>query len=150
MNEWQKLDQFTVALHEATVWDDTAQQTWAISLSVANSGNLATGWAFMDPYYIELRFETTFTGEPPAFLSGVIPPMDVANNSLYELAGCSLELFQSLEKRLRRFLANGFFSITALQDTSSGFWTKRATRFNHGGHTLMLSKHKHVPESVLI
>lgn len=132
----------SVTLHEATVWDDQTQQTWAVNLTVSNFDQSVSGWAFMDEQYIELRFESVDSGAPPAFLTGIVPHIEPDNNQLYELAHfCPMSL-HTLEARLRTFLSSCFFSTVALQDINTGIWTKKATRFNYQGQPHMLSKGK--------
>lgn len=146
----RKPDQLNVALHEATVWDDQAQQAWAINLTVSNTGQSISGWAFMDDRYIELRFEAICSGAPPAFLTGAIPHVEPDNNLLYELAGyCPMSL-HNMEERLRKFLTTCCFSIVALQDITTDVWNKKATRFNYRGQTYTLSKHENRRERIAL
>ncbi|MGE0157060.1 MAG: hypothetical protein AB7T17_08535 [Geobacter sp.] len=132
--------QLNVTLNEATVWDDHAQQTWAINLTVSSFDQSASGWVFMDARYVELRFESLCSGAPPAFLTGVVPHIAPDNNRLYELASFCPAALCDLETRLRKFLSACLFSIVALQDAATGVWSKKATRFNYRGQTYTLSK----------
>ncbi|MDK9718773.1 MAG: hypothetical protein OEL57_12840 [Trichlorobacter sp.] len=143
-------EKLSVILHEATVWDDQAQQTWAISLTASTADQSAKGWAFMDARYIELRFESVCSGDPPAFLTGVVPHIEPDNNLMYELADfCPMSL-HNLETRLRQFLATCVFSIVALQDITTGVWSKKATRFNYYGDTYAMSKHENILERIVL
>jgi hypothetical protein len=143
-------EKLSVILHEATVWDDQAQQTWAVSLTASTAGQSAKGWAFMDAQYIELRFESVCSGDPPAFLTGVVPHIGSDNNLLYELADFSSMSLHNLETRVRQFLSTCVFSIVALQDKTTGLWIKKATRFNFRGDTHTMSKHENIMERIIL
>lgn len=143
-----KLGTILVTIKEAVVWDDNCEQTWVIRLLVENETQQVEGWGFMDPEYIELRFEKIESGEPPGFLAGVMPWISPEENSLFEFAHCSSILFVELQKILLMFLVSCTFSIVSLQEVSASISIKRAVSYKHHGIIYRISKHTEFSERV--
>ena len=136
-----QLGTILVTIKEAVVWDDDCEQAWAVRLLVENETQQVEGWGFMDPEFIELRFEKIESGEPPRFLSGVLHFIPREENSLFEMALNSSSLFVDLQKILLMFLASCTFSVVSLQEVSASMGIKRAVSYKHLGIVYRISKH---------
>jgi len=118
-----------VGIKGAQVWDDEGEQQWCIELVVEANRCRVKGWAFLDPGFVELRFEKVASNAAPGFLSGVVPVIKPHENSLFELANCSPCQLRAIERRLHRFLEACIFSVVALREVGSGWTSKTADSY---------------------
>ncbi len=104
-----------VDILEASASEFSGSVNWCLKLLVGTNGAEVSGWAFLSPQHIELRFETWPMMEPPAFLSGVVPKQTWEENSLNAIiASAEIEL-ESLQQQLISFLDNCMFCFNPLR-----------------------------------
>lgn len=109
---------------------------WVIRLAVRTCNADVEGWAFVDPEFIELRFELEPDGEPPGFITGRYLLDAGDNNSLALLYENPSELVLIwVEESIKMFLENCLFCVKSLIDLSSGEKTSRVTSVRFKGET---------------
>ena len=123
----------SVRLHEASPYISEKYCYWLVNLTIENGFVTVPGWAFVEPEYVELRFETWPAMDPPRFLSGLIPVLSFEENSLAAIAETSEIYLDVIEAAVTEFLNGCIFCVRSLVDTSDGFDRHHGVSFKYGG-----------------
>lgn len=109
---------------------------WMVKLAVSTSIAIVKGHAFLDPQFVELRFELQPDNEPPGFFTGRYLLDAGENNSLALLYDqpSILELCW-IEESIKQFLEKCIFCVSCLFDVNSGKHASRVDQFRYAGQT---------------
>jgi hypothetical protein len=102
---------------------------WLVNLTIENGYVTVPGWAFIEPDYIELRFETWPSLEPPRFLSGIEPVLSFEENSLAAIAETSEIYLDTIDATVKEFLKGCTFCVRSLVDSSDGVYRHSGVSF---------------------
>jgi hypothetical protein len=121
----------SIRILEVTTWVDGQFCYWLVNLTIENGIATVTGWAFVEPEYVELRFETWPTMEPPRFLSGIELEQSFDENSLAAIAETSEIYLNIIEEALKEFLRSCIFCVRSLVDLSDGIDRHQGVSFKY-------------------
>lgn len=123
----------SIRLHEASPYISEQNCYWIVNLTIDNGIVTVPGWAFVEPEYIELRFETWPAMEPPRFLSGLEPELSFEENSLAAIAETSEVYLDVIETAIRDLLNCCLFCVRTLIDSSDGIDRHHGMSFKYDG-----------------
>lgn len=116
---------------------------WIVRLTVGNNHLSVDGWAFMEPEYTELRFETWPAMEPPRFLLGIEPALSWEENSLAAVAVTSDVPLHAIEQHVRDYLASCLFCIRTVTDSCDSNDHHQAICYHQNGNIIpIMQKNK--------
>jgi hypothetical protein len=91
--------QLSFSIHEVIPWINGRFCCWIVHLTIENGYVTVPGWAFIEPDYIELRFETWPAMDPPRFLNGIEPVLNFEEISLAAIAETSEIIWTSSKQQ---------------------------------------------------
>lgn len=133
--------QLSFRIKQASVYDQGPTQVWVVELSVGRDEREVDGWVFIEPEFMELRFDQHDTMEPPGFLSGRYLRQTTETSSLGLLFDAPTdENLITMEDAIKRFIDGCLFCVRSVTDTATGDQHTSATVYRHNRTTIPIRR----------
>jgi hypothetical protein len=140
-NPIAKFAEHWMKILQASFYSHYDRPVWIVELSVGKGQQEVDGWVFVEPDYMEIRFESHPSMAPPGFLSGKHLSQGINESSLALLFEnpCEEDV-ASMESNIRRFIDGCIFCVRTLTDVANETCRHEATSYRCGCATIPIKK----------
>lgn len=130
-----------IKILQASFFSHDGLPVWIVNMTVGKRQCEVDGWVFVDPQYMELRFESYPSIAPPGFLSGEYLSQDIEESSLALLFDNPRQVdVADIEKDIRAFIGKCVFCVKTLTDIATATCWQEATSYRYGCATIPIKR----------